>query len=224
MYYFWQENMSALTAYPNSLKPLLQRHAKTLLYVLGLIPAAWTLHLALSDQLGADPVKTMERTFGLVGLRFLVIGLTITPLRRIGGPNLIGYRRAIGLLAFFYAVFHVTTYVWLDQSLALGLIWRDVIKRPYITVGLLSFLILIPLAVTSNNDMIKRIGGKAWQKLHCWVYLAAAAAALHFVMLVKSWPAEPLIYAALVAVLLLWRVWDKFIGAPKRARARPVRA
>lgn len=179
------------------------------LYALGLVPAAWTFTLAVSDQLGADPLKVLERSLGLWALKFLVIGLAITPLRKLGGPNLVRYRRTVGLLAFFYALFHVTVYVWLDQQLDAALIWKDIVKRPYITVGLLSFLILIPLAATSNTTMIKRLGGAAWQKLHRWVYLAAAAAALHFIMLVKAWPAEPFVYAAIVAALLLFRLVER---------------
>jgi sulfoxide reductase heme-binding subunit YedZ len=191
------------------------------LYALGLVPAAWTFYLAVTDQLGADPLKVLERSLGLWSLRFLVIGLAITPLRRLGGPNLIRYRRTVGLLAFFYALFHVTVYVWLDQQLDLGLIWKDIVKRPYITVGLASFLILIPLAVTSNATMIKRLGAAAWQRLHRWVYLAAAGAALHFIMLVKAWPAEPFVYAAIVAGLLLFRVADRTRKATnKLARGR----
>lgn len=180
------------------------------LYALGLIPAAWTFYLAVSDQLGADPLKVLERSLGLWALRFLIAGLAITPLRRLGGPNLMRYRRTIGLLAFAYAALHVLVYLWLDQGLDVAAIWKDIVKRPYITVGLLSFAILVPLAVTSNATMIRRLGGAAWQKLHRWVYLAAAAAALHFVMLVKAWPAEPFIYAAIVAALLLFRVADRF--------------
>lgn len=180
------------------------------LYALGLMPGIWTFYLAVSDQLGADPLKVLERTLGLWALRFLVISLAITPLRRMGGPNLIRYRRTMGLLAFFYAAFHVTVYVGLDQGFDLSLILKDILKRPYITVGLISFLILIPLAVTSNAAMIKRLGAAAWQRLHRWVYLAAAAAAVHFIMLVKAWPPEPLIYAAIVAALLLFRLADRF--------------
>ena len=190
------------------------------IYVFGLIPAAGTLYLGLTDQLGADPLKVLERSLGLWAFRFLVVSLAITPLWRLGGPNLIGYRRAFGLLTFFYALFHVTVYVWLDQSLDLAAIWRDIVKRPYITVGLLSFLILVPLAITSNNAAVKRLGALAWRKLHRWVYLAAAAAALHFVMLVKVWAAEPLIYAAIVAILLLWRLQNSYWGTAKRTRAR----
>jgi sulfoxide reductase heme-binding subunit YedZ len=192
-------------------------------YALGLVPAAWTFHLAVSDQLGADPLKVLERSLGLWALRFLVIGLAITPLRRLGGPNLIRWRRTIGLLAFLYAALHVTVYVWLDQGLDLGLIWKDIVKRPYITVGLAAFLILIPLAVTSNATLIKRLGGAAWQRLHRWVYVAAAAAALHFIMLVKAWPAEPFVYAAIVAALLLFRVADRTRKSIQRKdnRGRP---
>jgi sulfoxide reductase heme-binding subunit YedZ len=197
-----------------------RRAIRPAIYIVGLMPAAWTLHLGLSDQLGADPLKVLERTLGLWSLRFLVIGLAITPLWRLGGPNLIGYRRATGLLAFFYAVFHVTVYVWLDQGLDFHAVWGDIVKRPYITIGMVAFLILLPLAITSNDAMVKRMGAKAWAKLHRWVYLAAAAAALHFIMLVKTWPAEPVIYAALIAVLLSWRLWDRLYGAPARARAR----
>lgn len=191
--------------------------AQTAVYAIGFIPAVWTFYLALSDQLGADPLKTLERTLGLWALRFLVIGLAITPLRHLNGPNLVRYRRAIGLLAFFYACLHLTVYVALDQGFDLAAIWKDIVKRPYITVGMLAFAILVPLAATSNATMIKKLGGAAWQKLHRWVYLAAAAAALHFIMLVKAWPPEPLIYAALVACLLLFRV---VVRRRKNNRAR----
>ena len=151
-------------------------------------------------------------------LRFLIAGLAITPLRRLGGPNLVRYRRAIGLLAFYYAAMHLTVYMLLDQGLDLAAIWADIVKRPYITVGMLAFVILVPLAVTSNAPMIRRLGGAAWQRLHRLVYVAAAAAAVHFVMVVKSWPAEPLIYAGLVAALLLFRLVVRL-----QKRARPAR-
>ena len=202
------------------LSALKQHSIRPAIYLIGSVPAVWTFYLGFADQLGADPLRVLERSLGLWALRFLVIGLAITPLRRMGGPNLVVYRRAIGLLAFFYAVLHLTVYMWLDQGLDFVAIFRDIVKRPYITVGMLAFTILVPLAATSNNAMLRRIGGKAWQKLHRWVYLAAAAAALHFVMLVKTWSPEPLIYAGLVAALLLWRVWDRFVASPRRAQTR----
>ena len=179
------------------------------IYVLGLAPAAWVFYRGFTDQLGADPVRTLERTLGLWSLRFLIIGLAITPLRRLGGPNLIRYRRAIGLVAFAYAFLHLVAYVWFDQGFDLAAIWKDIVKRWYITVGMAAFALLVPLAVTSNNQMIKRLGGAAWQRLHRLVYAAAALAAIHFLLLVKTWKTtspDPLVYAVLVAALLLFRL------------------
>jgi sulfoxide reductase heme-binding subunit YedZ len=197
------------------------------IYVVGMMPAVWTFYLGIMDQLGADPQKTLERTLGLWALRFLILGLAITPLRRLGGPNLVRYRRAIGLLAFYYAALHLTVYMLLDQGLDIAAIWADIVKRPYITVGMGAFVVLVPLAVTSNAAMIRRLGGAAWQRLHRLVYVAAAAAAVHFVRVVKSWPPEPLIYAALVAALLLFRLLARMQKrvrpAPGRSR-QPVRA
>jgi sulfoxide reductase heme-binding subunit YedZ len=119
-------------------------------------------------------------------------------------------------------VLHFTTYAVLDQGLNLTAIWNDILKRPYITIGMLSFIILTPLAVTSNNAMVKRIGASAWQKLHRWVYVAALLGAAHFLLLVKSWPAEPIIYAAIVVALLLFRLLP--IGRKRRRRAKPLEA
>jgi sulfoxide reductase heme-binding subunit YedZ len=197
------------------------------IYVVGMLPAAWYFYLGVMDQLGADPQKTLERTLGLWALRFLIACLAITPLRRVGGPNLVRYRRAIGLLAFYYAALHLTVYMLLDQGLDLAAIWADIVKRPYITVGMLAFVILVPLAVTSNTPMIRRLGGAAWQRLHRLVYVAAAAAAVHFVMVVKSWPAEPLIYAGMVAALLLFRLvarLQKQAKPPRRRASEPAQA
>ena len=191
------------------------------IYVVGMAPAIWYFYLGITDQLGADPQNALERILGLWALRFLIASLAVTPLRRLGGPNLIRYRRAIGLLAFIYATLHLTVYMVLDQGLDVSAIIADIIKRPYITVGMFAFAILVPLAVTSNNAMIRRLSGGAWQKLHRWVYVAAAAAAIHFIMLVKVWPLEPLIYAALVAILLLFRL---AVHLQKRWNPHPARA
>ncbi len=188
------------------------------LYAIGMTPGIWTFYLALNDQLGADPLKTLERTLGLWALRFLVVGLAITPLRRVGGPNLVRYRRTVGLLAFFYALFHVTVYVVLDQGLDVAAIVADIVKRPFITIGMVAFAILTPLAITSNATMIRRLGGAAWQRLHRWVYVAAAAAALHFIMLLKTVTFEAAFYAAMVALFLAFRLWDR-----TRARLSPLR-
>jgi sulfoxide reductase heme-binding subunit YedZ len=196
------------------------------IYIVGMQPAVWTFYLGLTDQLGADPQNVLERTLGLWALRFLILTLAITPLRRLGGPNLVRYRRAVGLLAFYYAAMHLSVYLLLDQGLDLAAIWADIVKRPYITVGMLAFIILVPLAITSNGPMIRRLGGAAWQRLHRLVYVAAAAGALHFIMLVKAWPPEPLIYAGLVAILLLFRLgwWAHKRLRPKARAPRPARA
>ena len=200
--------------------PWYQRPRPGLLYLVGLIPAVWTFYLGVVDRLGADPMKVLERDLGEWALRFLILGLAITPLRRLTGISLLRYRRAIGLLAFIYAVLHLTVYLVLDQGLAWAAIWGDIVKRPFITVGMLAFLVLVPLAATSNSLMIRRLGGPAWQRLHRWVYLAAAAAAVHYVMVVKAWPPEPLVYAAIVAVLLGYRLVVR-LREPARSRPGP---
>jgi sulfoxide reductase heme-binding subunit YedZ len=185
------------------------------IYVVGMMPAVWYFYLGFTDQLGADPQNTLERALGLWALRFIVITLAITPLRPYLGPRLIRYRRTFGLLAFYYAALHVFVYLVLDQGLNVQAIVADIIKRPYITVGMLAFLTLVPLAVTSNNTMIRKLGGQAWNKLHRLVYVASIAAAVHFLMVVKTWNFEPVLYAFLIAVLLLYRL-AKYVK--KRAR------
>jgi sulfoxide reductase heme-binding subunit YedZ len=185
------------------------------IYLIGLLPALWTFHGAITDQLGADPQKTLERTLGLWALRFLILTLAISPLRYLGGPNLVRYRRAVGLIAFYYALMHVTVYGVLDQGLDLAAIWADIVKRPYITVGMLALACLVPLAITSNGPMIRRLGANAWQRLHRLIYLAAAAAVIHFIMLEKSWSVELIVYAGLITALLGVR-----LGIGRRARSR----
>jgi methionine sulfoxide reductase heme-binding subunit len=177
-----------------------------LVYVVGFLPAAWFLYLGLTNQFGADPVKQLEREYGEWALRFLIATLLVTPLRQLFGINLMRYRRQLGLLAFGYVMFHLIVYNVLDQGLDLNLIVGDIFKRPFITVGMIAFLVLVPIAVTSNNQSIKRLGAMTWNRLHRWVYLAIALAAIHYVMLVKTWQLEPLIYAAIVAALLLYRL------------------
>ena len=197
------------------------------IYLLGLLPAVWTFYLGIVDQLGADPQKTLERTLGVWALRFLILTLAITPLRRLGLANWLRWRRALGLLAFYYAVLHLTVYSVLDQGLDLGAIWADIVKRPYITVGMLAFTLLVPLALTSNAPMIRRLGGAAWQRLHRLVYLAAAAAVVHFIMLEKSWSAELILYAGLTTALLAFRLFwrrAKSTKPPRQTANRAARA
>ena len=176
------------------------------IYILGMAPAGWYFYRGLTGQLGIDPQNILERALGLSAMRFLVLSLAVTPLRWFGGPNLIRYRRAIGLLAFYYATMHFAVYMLLDKDLDVAAIVADVIRRPYVTLGMIAFVILIPLAITSNATMIRRLGGTTWQRLHRLVYVAVIAGALHFIMLVKILSLEPLIYAACVVLLLSLRL------------------
>ena len=193
---------------------------KIAVYIAGFIPAVWLFYAGVTDQLGANPMRYLEQALGLWALRFLIGSLAITPLRQLLGINLLRYRRAIGLLAFYYAALHLITYLVLDQGLDLAAIWADIVKRPYITIGMATFVILVPLALTSNNAAIRRMGGQAWARLHRLVYLAAIGAVLHFVLVVKSWPPEPLVYAGIVAALLGYRIVRSMVKKPS-PRQRP---
>lgn len=199
----------------------LQRVPVWLVYAVGFVPAAAFFTLGVMDRLGADPMKALERELGEWALIFLIAGLCVTPLRQLTGVSLLRYRRAFGLLAFWYVTLHLLTYLVLDQWLDWAVIWADIVKRPYITVGMASFVLLVPLALTSNNASIRRLGAQRWNRLHRLVYLAAIGGALHYVLLVKSWPLEPLVYAAVVAALLAYR---GVRAVRKPARARPARA
>ncbi len=179
------------------------------LYPVGLIPAVDLFWRAVTNTLGPDPLKALENGLGEWALRFLLLGLAITPLMRFGRINLVKYRRAIGLTAFFYVVFHLTVYLVLDQQLDWWAIGNDIVKRPYITVGMAAFLMLVPLAVTSNSLSIRKLGAAAWRKLHRLVYPAVLFGAVHYILLVKSWPPEPLVYLAIAIALLAVRVVRK---------------
>ena len=195
-----------------SINQTLRRVPSWPIYLLGAIPLALLVIQTVTGDLGADPVKTIERGLGEWGLKFIVAGLCISPLRWATGISLIRYRRAIGLLAFFYVALHLTTWVVLDLQFRWAEIGADLIKRPYIIVGMLGFLALLPLAITSNNLSVRRMGAAAWQKLHRLTYVAALAGAIHYIMLVKAWPPEPLLYLGAVVALLavrLARVFNK---------------
>jgi len=191
---------------------------KILVYIVGFIPAVWLFYAGITDRLGADPMRYLEQALGLWALRFLVATLAITPLRQLLNINLLRYRRAIGLLAFYYAALHLITYLVLDQGLDVAAIVADIVKRPYITIGMATFVVLVPLAATSNNAVIRRMGGQAWARLHRLVYVAAVGAVLHYILVVKSWPPEPLVYAAIVAVLLGYRLVRSLVKKPSRRR------
>ncbi|MEE4376727.1 MAG: protein-methionine-sulfoxide reductase heme-binding subunit MsrQ [Candidatus Competibacteraceae bacterium] len=176
---------------------------KPLVFILSLLPL-----LGLFWQgLGVNPVETLTHHTGEWGLRLLLITLAITPLRGITGWCwLLRFRRMLGLFAFFYVVLHFATYLVFDQFFDLHAIVQDVLKRPYITVGFAAFLLLIPLAATSTNAMMKRLGGRRWQRLHRLVYAISVLAVLHYLWLVKADLTEPLVYGAILALLLGYRV------------------
>jgi len=177
-----------------------------LLYIVLVVPGIWVFYQAVSNQLGADPLKALEFQLGLYALQLMVAALLITPLRNLLNINLIKFRRAIGLMAFFYVLTHFTVYLWLDQQWGWAAIIKDITKRPYIIIGVLSFLALVPLAITSNNRSIKRLGAASWKKLHRLAYFAAIGGAVHYVLLRKTWEQEPILYVLGVLALLGYRV------------------
>jgi methionine sulfoxide reductase heme-binding subunit len=166
---------------------------------------------ALTGDLGANPIDEITDQTGIWTLRLLLITLAVTPARRLTGWNrLIQFRRMLGLFAFFYGSLHFVTYIWLDQFFAITEIIADVMERPFITVGFASFMLLIPLAITSTTAMIKRLGGKWWQRLHCLVYAIAIGGVVHYLWLVKADSRQPLIYGSILGVLLTYRLWDTY--------------
>ncbi len=191
------------------LNALLRRVPAWSLYILGAGYAAWYFWLGLSNQLGPEPINTLERAYGLVALKLIIAGLAVTPLRKWTGINLMKFRRAIGVTAFCFVLVHLTVFAVLDVQ-SLGRVWTEVVKRPYVTIGMAGFLLLLPLAVTSNNLSVRRMGGAAWRKLHKLIYPAAVLGAVHYIWLVKGWQVEPLVYLGIILVLLAARLrWNR---------------
>ncbi len=183
------------------------------LYAIGFIPAIWYFWLAVNNQFGPDPVRALEKAYGLLALQLLIAALVVTPLRALIGLNLLRFRRMLGLMAFYYAALHLSVWLALDSQFDGARIFADLTKRPYVIIGMAAFLMLIPLAATSNNWAVRRLGGPRWRRLHRLAYPATALAAVHFIWLVKAWPFEPLIYGLGIIVLIMWRflrVW--FVG------------
>jgi sulfoxide reductase heme-binding subunit YedZ len=203
----------------NAPRASLPQVPRLLVYLVGFVPAVWWFWLGVENRLGADPMRELEHALGLWALRFLLASLAVTPLRQLAGINLLRYRRALGLLAFYYVMLHLLTYLVLDQGLDLNSIIADILKRLYITIGMACFVILVPLAVTSNNAAVRRIGGQAWARLHRLVYAAAPLAVVHFLLSVKVWPLEPLVYALIVAILLGYRLIRSFARKTRRQPA-----
>ncbi len=190
---------------------------KIVIFINSLVPLALLAWDAWFGKLGANPIEFFLRTTGVLTLVFLLVTLSITPLRKYYGWNqLIKFRRMLGLYAFFYGFLHLITYSIFDKSLSVSAIVGDVWERPFIAIGMLSFFLLIPLAVTSTNAMIKRLGGKNWQKLHRLTYLAAIGGVAHFWMIVKSDIFYPLLFGLVLAGLLGYRIYAAYEKPQKK--------
>ena len=193
------------------------RPLKALVFVAALGPLIYLAWGAWAHALGANPIETITHETGVWTLRFLVITLAVTPLRRWTGWNdAIRFRRMLGLFAFFYGTLHLLTYLWLDQFFDLQAIIKDVYKRPFITAGTAAFLLMVPLALTSTAGMIRRLGGRAWQRLHRLIYLSAIAGVIHYWWLVKADIRPPRNYAIVIGLLLAARLLRTF-----QLRAQP---
>lgn len=187
------------------------RFAKLVLLINGLVPLTLLLWDVFRRQVGANPLEFVTRTTGMLTLVFLLISLAVSPLRRITGLNwLVRFRRMLGLFAFFYGSLHLITYVAFDRFFHLTTIPGDVLKRPFIAIGMTALLLMLPLAITSTNKMVKRLGGKRWARLHKVVYLSGVLGVMHYYMLVKSDVRLPLTFAFLLALLLGFRIFAKY--------------
>ncbi len=204
--------VSQVTSTIESVNRALRKLPDWPLYVVTLLYLMLMLYQAVSGALGVDPVKSLEHNLGRRSLQVLILSLSVTPLRRLTGLNLIKFRRAIGLIAFTFVCLHLLVWLVLDVQI-FSQVWADILKRPYITIGIVGFCLLVPLAVTSNNLSVRRLG-RHWNSLHKLAYLAAVLGAMHFVMLVKGFQVEPLIYMVLVLTLLTLRI------VPRHRRVR----
>ena len=192
-----------------SLNTFARRLPTWVVYGLGVLPAVWLVYLALTGGLGVEPIEALEHRLGLIGLQFLIAGLCVTPLRRWAGLNLIRFRRAIGLLAFFYILLHLLVWLFLDVQIW-SQIWADILKRPYITIGMVGFALMVPLALTSNNWAVRSMGAAGWRRLHQLTYAVGILGAAHFVMLSKGFQLEPFLYLSAILALLALRIrWNR---------------
>ena len=193
------------------------RFAKLVLFVNGLVPLTLLLWDVYRKQVGANPLEFVTRTTGMLTLVFLLISLAVTPMRRITGLNwLIKFRRMLGLFAFFYSSLHLLTYVAFDRFFHLTTIPADVAKRPFIAIGMSAFFLMAPLAITSTDKMVKRLGGKRWIRLHRIVYVSGVLGVLHYYMLVKSDVRLPLTFAFLMVLLLGFRILARYYASRPR--------
>jgi len=190
------------------------RFAKVVVFVNSVVPLVLLLLDLYRKRVGPNPLDFVTKTTGMLTLIFLSLTVAITPLRKIFGVNsLVKVRRMLGLFAFFYGSLHLLTYVWFDRLFNLVSVAQDVVKRPFILLGMTAFVLMVPLAITSTNKMVKRLGGKRWARLHQLVYLAAIAGVVHFWMLVKSDTRLPLTFGFILLFLLGYRLFAKFAPA-----------
>lgn len=181
------------------------------IYLIYAAPAPVFFYMAATGRMGAEPISALQREYGAIALQLLIIGLCITPLRRHLGVNLLKFRRAFGLLAFFYVVLHLGVWALLDVQ-SVERVWADIVKRPYITIGMVAFLLMIPLALTSNNRAVRRLGAR-WRRLHRLTYGVVLLGAVHFIWLRKGVQIEPLAYLAVILAVLALRVdFKRLIG------------
>ena len=186
----------------------LRRVPTWLFYLAGAAYMAWLFWRGATDFTLIEPIDWLERAYGETALQLLVATLAVTPLRRFFGLNLLRFRRALGLLVFFFVLAHFLVWAVLDVQ-AMGAVWADIVKRPYVTVGMAAFLLLIPLALTSNNASIRRLGGAGWRRLHWLSYPAAVLGAVHYIWLARGFAIEPLVYLILIGGLLATRLPDR---------------
>jgi sulfoxide reductase heme-binding subunit YedZ len=197
---------------------------KPIVFLICLAPAIWLGAGLFMGWLGVNPIETLLRELGQWALRFILLGLAISTVRRLTKFNAVmRYRRMIGLFAFFYAIVHLSVYVGIDHFFDWATIWKDIVKRPYITIGMAAILMLIPLAITSPKSMVKKMGGKAWKKLHKLAYPIGVCSVIHYLLLVKADIREPLIYGAILIFLLGERVYHARINQ-SRSKGRALRA
>lgn len=205
-------------------KLLINKWSKVAIFLLCLSPLGYLGLRAYHGELTANPVEFVQHFTGDWTLRFLLITLSVTPLRKLLNlPDLIRFRRMLGLFAFTYVCVHFLTYIGPDQAFDLRGMWKDVVKRPFVTIGFLGFVLLIPLALTSTKGWIRRLGGKRWQALHRLIYITALCGVIHYYWLVKSDHRVPLLYGAILAVLLLYRLGASLLRPGPAVSVSPAR-
>jgi methionine sulfoxide reductase heme-binding subunit len=195
------------------------KFSKRLVFVNSAVPCALLAWDAWHHRLGVNPQEFVLRTTGTLALVFLCLSLAVTPIRKaLGLPWMVQLRRTLGLFAFFYGCLHLLAYTWFDKSFNFGAIVEDTLKRPFIFLGMFAFLVLVPLAVTSTNKMVKRLGGRRWNRLHKLAYIAAISGVIHYYLLVKADARIPLAFGAVLAVSLGYRVLNKFLPSVTERR------